>query len=141
VHCFAHILNLIVMVCSQLLHVCLFLTCYVLFPLEAILSPFVAKKAKNGRNGLPVGAVEDLELEELLEGNLDNNDDEDERGIEGQDTDRLEADEAMIEEIAEAPDHTIDVDAAKQDIRMGKLSMSKVRVRMQVIWRDAEHQN
>ena len=55
--------------------------------------------------------------------------------------DCLEADEAMIEEIAEAPDYTIDVDAAKQDIRMGKLSMSKVRVRMQVIWRDAEHQN
>ena len=54
----------------------------------------------------------------------------------------MEADEAMIEEIAVTPDHTIDVDAAKQDIRAGKLSMSKVCVPVQVIIRsEAEHQN
>ena len=101
---------------------------------KAILSPFVTKKGKRGRNGQPVGAVEDTELEELLGGiqDEDDEDDEDEQAIEGQDKDRLAADEATIEEIAATPDHTIDVDAAKEDIRMGKLSMSKVRVLVQV---------
>src|SRR6266481_2907604 len=109
---------------------------------KAILSPFVAKTAKTGRNGLAVGAVEDTELEELLEGIQDNDDDEDEQGIEGQDKDRFEADWAMIEKNALTPDHTIDVDAAKQDIRAGKLSMSKVCAPVQVIIRsEAEHQN
>lgn len=101
---------------------------------KAILSPFVAKKGKRGRNGQPVGAVEDAELEEMLERiqNEDDDDNEDEQGIEGQDPDRLAADEATIEEIAETPDYTIDVDAAKEDIMMGKLGMSKVRVSVQV---------
>jgi len=127
VRCFAHILNLIVMVRS---HPCLSLNILTSsFFSKAILSPFVAKKAKKGRHGLPVGAIEDPELEELLEGfQEDKDDEEDEAAIEGQDPDRLEADEAAVDEIARMPDAIIDVAAAKEDLSNARLSMSKVCV-------------
>ena len=139
VQCFAHILNLIVMVI-----VCLCLSCPTLLTSylvsKAILSPFVAKKAKSGNKGQPVGAVEDLELEELLEGIECNEDDEeDEAAIDGQDKDHLEADNALIEEVIDMPNYTIDVNDAKEDIRMGKLSMSKVRELVHVIRSEPEY--
>ena len=93
----------------------------------------MAKKAQKDRNGHPVGAVEDLKLEELSEGIEDNVDEEDEEAIDGQDKDHLEADEALIEEVVDAPDCMIDVEATKENIRMGKLSMSKVHVPLPVI--------
>ena len=98
-----------------------------------ILSPLVAKKAQRGRNGQPVGAIKDLKLEELSEGIEDNVNEEDEEAIDGQDKDHLEADEALIEEVVDAPDFMINVEAVKENIRMGKLSMSKVRVPLSVI--------
>src|SRR6266481_6828048 len=77
VRCFAHILNLIVMVrphlCHDYLSIIYVLTSF--FFSKAILSPFMAKKAKKGRHGRPVGAIEDPELEELLEGFQEDKDD------------------------------------------------------------------
>src|SRR6266481_3227896 len=49
-------------------------------------------------------------------------------GLEGQDPDCLEADEAVVDEIARMPDATIDVAAAKEDLSNTRLSMSKVHV-------------
>ncbi len=127
--CFVHILNLIVMVCPHLCHDYLSII-YVLmsfFFSKAILSPFMAKKAKKGRHGWPVGTIEDPELEELLEGiPEDEDDEEDEEAIDGQDPDCLAADEAMVEEVAGMADLTINVATAQEDLRTGKLSMSKV---------------
>jgi len=129
--CFVHMLNLIVMVCPHLCHDYLSII-YVLtsfFFSKAILSPFMAKKAKQGRHGQPIGTIEDPELEELLEGILEDEDDEeDEEAIDGQDPDCLVADEAMVEEVAGMADLTIDVATAQEDLRTGKLSMSKVHM-------------
>src|SRR6266481_500807 len=74
--CFAHILNLIVMVYPHLCHDYLSII-YVLtsfFFSKVILSPFVAKKAKKARHGQPVGTIEDPKLAELLEGILEDED-------------------------------------------------------------------
>src|SRR6266481_10000265 len=66
---------------------------------------------------------------QLLEGfQEDKDDEEDEVAIEGQDPDRLEADEAVVDEIARMPDAIIDVAAAKEDLSNARLSMSKVCV-------------
>src|SRR6266481_1504717 len=131
VHCFAHILNLIVMACPHLCHDYLSII-YVLtsfFFSKVILSPFVAKKAKKGRHRWPVGTIKDPELEELLEGiPEDEDDDEDEEAINGQDPDCLVADEAMVEEVAGMADLMINVAMAQEDLRTGKLSMSKVHM-------------
>src|SRR6266481_6404988 len=120
VHCFVHILNLIVMVhphlCHDYLSIIYVLTSF--FFSKVILSPFMAKKAKKGRHRQPVGTIEDPELEELLEGiPEDEEDEEDEEAINGQDPDHLAADEAMVEEFAGMADLTIDVAAAHEDLR------------------------
>ena len=131
VRCFVHILNLIVMASFHLCLVSTFLISS--FVLKAILSPFMAKKAQKGKNGQSVGAIEDTKLEELLEATEDNEDGEDEEAIDGQDKDHQAADEALMEEVVDTPDYTIDIDDAKENIRTGKLSMSKVRVPLPTI--------
>src|SRR6266481_3944238 len=129
VRCFAHIFNLIVMVhphlCHDYLSIIYVLTSF--FFSKVILSPFVAKTAKKGRHRQPIGTIKDPELEELLAGiPEDEDDEEDEEAIDGQDPDCWVADEAMVEEVAGMADLTIDVATAQEDLRTGKLSMSKV---------------
>ena len=94
--------------------------------------------AMSGNKGQPVSAVEDLELEQLLEG-IECNDEEDDAAIDGQDKDCLEAENALIEEVIDMPDYTIDVDDAKKDVRMGELSMSKVHECVHVIRSEPEY--
>ena len=86
-----------------------------------------------GKNGQSVGAIEDTKLEELLEGTEDTKDEEDEEALNRQDKDHQAADEALMEEVVDTPGYTIDIDDAKENIRTGKLSMSKVHVPLPVI--------